>query len=62
VRLTLHPESERHVIMDPYPFDIRPLELRIPYRRLEQATFPDTATFRKTYFQTPTQFMTYVVD
>ncbi len=62
VRMTLHPLDERHVVMDPYPFDVRPLELHIPFRRLQQPSFPDVETFRRTYFQTAPELLTYVVE
>jgi Protein of unknown function (DUF3891) len=62
VRMTLHPLSDRHVVMDPYPFDVRPLTLHIPYRHLEQASFPSVETFRRAYFQTAPELLTYTVE
>jgi hypothetical protein len=62
LRMSLHPLNDRHVVMDPYPLDVRPLELRIPFRRLEQASFPDVDSFRRVYFQTPIELMTYMVE
>lgn len=62
VRMALHPLNDRHVVVDPYPFDMRPLTLHIPYRGYASASFPDTATFRREYFQAVPQMLTYVVE
>jgi hypothetical protein len=62
VRMTLHPLSDRHVVMDPYPFDVRPLKLQIPYRRMDQASFPDVETFRRAYFKGVPELLAYVVE
>jgi Protein of unknown function (DUF3891) len=62
VRMTLHPLSDRRVVMEPYPFDARPLTLHIPFRRMAQASFPDVATFRRAYFQTLPEMLTYTVE
>jgi hypothetical protein len=62
VRMTMHPLDERRVVIDPYPFDIRPLTLNIPYRSLAQATFPDRDAFRREYFQALPRMLTYTVE
>jgi hypothetical protein len=62
VRMELHPVNERHVVLDPYPFDVRPLTLHIPFRRLASASFPDVETFRRVYFQTPVDLLTYTLE
>jgi hypothetical protein len=47
--------------MDPYPFDVRPLTLNVPFRRMPQLRFPDTESFRKAYFQAVPEMLTYEV-
>jgi hypothetical protein len=62
VRMSLNPLSDRRVLMDPYPFDERPLTLHVPYRRLAQAWFPDDAAFRRAYFQALPEWLIYTVE
>jgi hypothetical protein len=62
VRMSLHPMNERQVVVDPYPFDVRPLTLHIPYRSFKTATFPDQETFRREFFQAVPQMLTYTVE
>jgi hypothetical protein len=62
VRMHLHPLGDCRVAFDPYPFDVRPLTLHIPYRRLDRSVFPDGDAFRKVYFQAVPQFLTYQVE
>jgi hypothetical protein len=61
VRVSLTPLDARRVKMEPYPFDVRPLTLNVPYRRLPQATFTDTESFRRAYFQAVPEMLTYEV-
>ena len=58
-RLYLRPLDARRVVFEPYPFDVRPLALHIPFRRLPRASFADAEAFRQVYFQTPTELLRY---
>jgi hypothetical protein len=62
VRVTLQPIDDRRVVMDPYPFDVRPLTLNVPYRSMSSASFPDAETFRREYFTAGPKMLTYVVE
>jgi hypothetical protein len=62
VRMQLHPLGQCRVAFDPYPFDVRPLTLHIPYRRLDRAVFDDGDAFRKAYFQAVPELLTYQVE
>jgi len=62
VRMSLQPLGDRRVAFDPYPFDVRPLTLHIPCRRLARATFASGDEFRKAYFQTAPEMLTYQVE
>ncbi len=59
VRLSLHPMEPRKIAFEPYPFDHRPFEVQLACRRLPQAAYPDTAAFRRAYFQAPTELMRF---
>jgi hypothetical protein len=61
VRMTLHPLTSSQVALDPYPFDLRPLTLHIPYRVLPSDTFADVESFRKAYYQAVPELLTYEV-
>jgi hypothetical protein len=60
-RLTLTPVDGYTVALDPYPFDIRPLQITVPAKRLAQARFPDQDAFRKAYFQAPVELLTFTL-
>jgi Protein of unknown function (DUF3891) len=62
VRMQIHPLGENRVAFDPYPFDIRPLTLHIPYRQLECTSFPDADDFRKAFFQAVPELLTYCLE
>lgn len=62
VRMSLHPLDDCRVAFAPYPFDVRPLELHIPYRTLDRATFESNADFRRAFFQAAPQLLTYQVE
>jgi hypothetical protein len=62
VRMTLHPLDECRVAFDPYPFDIRPLTLHIPYRVFDHLTFESNDDFRRAYFQAVPQMLSYQVE
>jgi hypothetical protein len=62
VRMSLHPLDDCRVAFDPYPFDVRPLTLHIPYRVFDQLTFESNEDFRRAYFQAVPQMLTYQVE
>jgi len=62
VRMEMHPLGDNRVAFEPYPFDVRPLTLHIPYRRLEHAAFDDGDAFRRAYFQAVPELLTYQVE
>jgi hypothetical protein len=61
VRLTLTPVDAYTVAIDPYPFDVRPLRIAVPAKRLAQSRFSDQDAFRKAYFQAPVELMTFTL-
>jgi hypothetical protein len=60
--MTLHPLDDCRVAFDPYPFDVRPLTVHIPYRVFERPTFESNEDFRRAYFQAVPQMLTYQVE
>jgi hypothetical protein len=62
VRMEMHPLGDNRVRFDPYPFDIRPLTIHIPYRRVDRATFKDGDEFRKTFFQAVPEMLSYCLE
>lgn len=62
VRMRLEPLGGGRVAFDPYPFNVRPLTLHIPYRKLERTTFASGDEFRKLYFQTTPEMLSYQVE
>jgi len=62
VRLQMHPLGDNRVAFDPYPFDVQPLTLHIPYRRLERAAYDDGDDFRRAFFQAVPELLTYQVE
>jgi hypothetical protein len=60
--MEIHPLDATRVAFDPYPFDVRPLTLHIPYRQLDRLTFEDGAAFRRAYFQAVPELLTYQVE
>ena len=47
--------------MTPYPLDTRPLEVRIAYKSLPEARYPDQEAFRRAYFQAENKLLTYTL-
>jgi hypothetical protein len=62
VRMCLHPLGDNRVAFDPYPFDVRPLTLHIPYRAFDRTTFSGNEDFRRAYFQSLPELLTYQVE
>lgn len=57
--LKLHAEGKRRVALDPYPFDARPLTVQLSAKRLGAQRWPDLLSFRKAYFQAPTELLQF---
>jgi hypothetical protein len=62
VRISLHPLGTGRVAFDPYPFDTRPLDLHVPFRRLDRVRFESAEDFRKAYFQAVPELLTCTVE
>ncbi len=62
VRMHMHPSSDNRVAFDPYPFDVRPLTVHIPYRGIDHASFHDEDEFRKAFFQAVPELLTYCLE
>lgn len=62
VRMCMHPSADGHVTFDPYPFDVRPLEIHIPYRQFDRTAFASGDEFRQRYFQAAPQMLVYTVE
>ena len=62
VRMSMRPLGDCRVAFDPYPFDIRPLQLHIPYRHLDRSSFENSDEFRRAYFQAVPELLTYQVE
>ncbi|WP_158541550.1 DUF3891 family protein [Pelagibacterium lacus] len=60
VRLTLTPQSETHVRIDPYPFDVDPLPIQYVYRHLPRDSYDSEEDFRKAYYQANPELKHYV--
>jgi len=59
VRMSMHPVGGGRVKFDPYPFDIRPLHVHIPYRKFDRTSFTSGDEFRRAYFQAVPEFLRY---
>lgn len=58
-RMAMNPLPEGRVAFEPYPFDVRPLRIRIACKRLADATYPDLDAFRRSYFQAAPEVLEY---
>lgn len=58
-RLTLTPAGDHKVAFDPYPFDVRPLQVQIGCKRLPTSSFPDVTAFRRSYFQAESDLLRF---
>jgi hypothetical protein len=59
VSVKLHAEGKRRVALDPYPFEARPLKVQLTAKRLGTQQWPDLASFRRDYFQAPTELLEF---
>jgi len=50
-RVTLTPLGPYHVKVDPYPFNARPCNIQLAFKRLPKASFEDAEEFHRAYFQ-----------
>ena len=62
VRMHMHPVADNRVAFDPYPFDVRPLTVHVPYRRVDRASFANGDEFRKAFFQAVPELLTYCLE
>jgi hypothetical protein len=59
VKLTMKPVDDRKVKIEPFPFDRWSLGVQITCKRLPTEKFRDLEAFRRSYFQAPTELITY---
>jgi hypothetical protein len=59
MRLTMKPLDERRVAFEPYPFDVRPLKIKLSYKRFSQSSFANTEAFRCSYFKAEPELKEY---
>jgi hypothetical protein len=50
VRLTIRPVGPGKVKFDPYPFDVRPLQIQLLARRLRKTSYESDSEFQRAYF------------
>jgi uncharacterized protein DUF3891 len=53
IRMTINPAGTSKVAFDPYPFDVRPLNVQLMSRRLPKISYEDLREFRQAYFGAP---------
>lgn len=61
VRLELEPRGDWEVVLAPYPFAARPLQVQIGYKRLDRDSFGSLDEFRRAYFQAESRLLTYTL-
>jgi len=61
VRLNLIPRGDWEVALDPYPFDVHPLQVQIGYKDLGGETYASQEDFRRAYFQAESKLLTYTL-
>jgi len=61
IPLKLQALGPRKVRFDPYPFDRPSLRLQLGYKRLPQSRYANQDSFRRAYFQAPSQLMEFEV-
>ena len=59
VRLSMQALGPRKVAFEPFPFNSRPCEVQLAYRRLPATTYPDLDAFRRAYFQARVEVMNF---
>lgn len=59
VQLRLSSSGGRRVSFDPYPFDVRPLHVQLLARRLPTRAFSSVEDFRRAYFGSELQLLTF---
>lgn len=59
VRMGMKPLGPRRVAFDPYPFDVRPCRVQLPFRRVSRSTFDDGEAFRRVWFQADVGLMEF---
>ncbi len=58
-RLTMTPLGPYHVKVDPYPFNVRPCNVQLSFKRLREASFDDTEQFHRAYFQAESDLLRF---
>ena len=58
-RMSMKPAGPRRVAFDPYPFDVRPCRVQLPFRRVPHSTFEDVEAFRRAWFQADVGLMEF---
>ena len=61
VRPNLIPRGDWEVALDPYPFDVHPLQVQIGYKDLGGETYASQEDFRRAYFQAESKLLTYTL-
>ena len=62
VRMTMRPTGDRRVAFEPYPFDKRGLKVQIASRRVPQASFENSAAFRRAFYQAEQSLLEYTLE
>jgi hypothetical protein len=62
VSMRLRPISPTRISMEPFPFDQRPFEASLIYRRLPKSQFADAAAFEAAYFNASPQIGTFTFE
>jgi hypothetical protein len=60
--MRLRPMSPTRISMEPFPFDQRPFEANLVYRRLPKSQFSDATAFEAAYFQAPPQVTNFIFE
>jgi hypothetical protein len=59
VRLSMKAVAPRTIAFDPFPFATRGDRVQLTAKRLKETRWPDLASFRRAYFQAPTELIEY---
>ena len=58
-RLTMTPLGPYHVKVDPYPFNKRPCNIQLSFKRLPKTSFEDVGEFHREYFQAQNELLRF---
>ena len=62
LKMTMRPVGDRRVVFEPYPFDKRGLKVQIAARRVPQASFENSAAFRRAFYQAEQSLLEYTLE